>query len=89
VSDVATPVDVGFEGDGFLGGADGVEHGGEDLVAVKESGAGVSGEEGRAEEVGDGLGELRIGDGEVVLNAIGEGALDGAGGEGGNIKHET
>src|SRR5690349_18795011 len=28
------PVDVGFEGDGVLGGVDGVEHGGEYLVAV-------------------------------------------------------
>ena len=60
LADVARPVDVGLEGDGLAGGADGREHRGEDGVAVAQFGDGVAAEERRAEEGADGAGKLGI-----------------------------
>lgn len=60
LADAAGPVDEGLEGDGVACGGDGLEHGGEDLVAVAVGGDLVAGFDGRAEDGADGAAELLV-----------------------------
>ena len=68
LADVARPVDVGFEGDGFLGRANAFKHGREDFIAVLQILDAVAADDGGAEHHAHLAPVLRVADGVVVLD---------------------
>ena len=61
LADVARPVNVGFEGDAFLGGFDRGQHGRKDLVAVEQLRHRIAAHDARAQQAAQGALELRVG----------------------------
>ena len=72
LADRARPVDIGFEGDGFFGRADRVQHGREDLVAIEQDLDFIPFEDGWAEQDPERAAELRV----VGVVLAGQAGLD-------------